>query len=159
MHIMKNHLPTTLKLLTTLVALSLPLSPAISYAGHSNSGAELPVKTEGVMDAPTAFEKAKKGELVLLDIRSPQEWKGTGTGEYAERVSMHQKGFLSKLNALIDNDKSRPIALICATGGRSNFIQGELVKRGYTNVIDVAEGMLGSRSGPGWLKRGLPIVR
>ena len=111
------------------------------------------------MDAPTAFEKAKNGELVLLDIRSPQEWKETGTGTYAERVSMHQKGFLQKLNALINDDKSRQIALICAVGGRSDFIQAELIKRGYTNVIDVAEGMLGSRYGPGWLKRGLPVTK
>ncbi len=144
--------------LFAFAVLSLPLAGAPAMAGHPVSKDE-PLKTEGVMDAPTAFEKAKNGELVLLDIRSPQEWKETGTGTYAERVSMHQKGFLQKLNALIDNDKSRPVALICAVGGRSNFIQGELQKRGYTNVIDVAEGMLGSRYGPGWLKRGLPVTK
>ncbi len=111
------------------------------------------------MDAPSAFEKAKNGELLLLDIRSPQEWKETGTGSVAKRVSMHQPGFLQKLDALTGNDKSKPVALICATGGRSNWLQGELVKRGYTNIIDVSEGMLGSSTGPGWLKRGLPIVK
>lgn len=141
-----------------LIALSMPFASLPANAGHPTSASD-PQKTEGVMDAPTAFEKARKGELVLLDIRSPQEWEETGTGTYAERVSMHQEGFLRKLNVLIDNDKSRQIALICAVGGRSNFIQGELVKRGYTNVIDVAEGMLGSRYGPGWIKRGLPIVK
>ncbi|MEM6482663.1 MAG: rhodanese-like domain-containing protein, partial [Pseudomonadota bacterium] len=28
---------------------------------------------------------------------------------------------------------------------------------GYQKVIDVPEGMLGSFSGPGWLKTGLPV--
>jgi hypothetical protein len=28
---------------------------------------------------------------------------------------------------------------------------------GFTNVTNVSEGMLGSRAGPGWLKRNLPI--
>lgn len=29
---------------------------------------------------------------------------------------------------------------------------------GFTQIIDVPEGMLGSGAGPGWLKRGLPVV-
>jgi hypothetical protein len=29
--------------------------------------------------------------------------------------------------------------------------------RGFTNVYNVSEGMAGSKAGPGWIRRGLPI--
>ena len=124
--------------------MGLMVLPQAGLAGHGKPVVDLSVKSEGVMDAPTAMKKAEQGDLLLLDIRSPQEWKETGVGTVAKKISMHEKGFLQKLDALIDNDKSAPIALICAVGGCSNWLQGELQKRGYTNVIDVSEGMLRS---------------
>jgi hypothetical protein len=36
-------------------------------------------------------------------------------------------------------------------------MQALLAKRGYTNIISVAEGMFGNVSGPGWLNSGLPV--
>ncbi len=146
-------------ILAMTLIFSAPLYNITPARSESKPLVDLSIKTKGIMDAPSAFEKAKNGEIILLDIRSPQEWKETGTGSGAKRVSMHQPGFLQKLDALTGNDKSKPVALICATGGRSNWLQGELVKRGYTNIIDVSEGMLGSSTGPGWLKRGLPVVK
>lgn len=128
-------------------------------AQGSKEVANLSVKSERKIDAVTAFDSASKGDLFLVDIRSPQEWQQTGVASVAKTISMHQPGFLDKLNALIGDDKSKPVALICATGGRSNWLQGELVKLGYTGIIDVAEGMMGSPSGPGWLKRGLPLAK
>jgi len=98
-------------------------------------------------------------ELVLLDIRSPQEWQQTGIATTAHPVSMHQKGFLQKLNKLIGGDKSKKIALICATGSRSAYIQKELRKRGYINAISVAEGMMGGPNGKGWIPRGMPVKK
>ena len=145
--------------LATMLAFSAPVIAPATAVAASKPLIDLSVKTEGIIDAQAAFKKAEAGELLLLDIRSPQEWKETGTGAGAKKVSMHQPGFLAKLDALTGSDKSKPVALICATGGRSNWLQGELAKRGYTNIIDVSEGMLGSSTGPGWLKRGLPVVR
>lgn len=146
-------------ILATVLTFSVPLAAPGTAVAASKQLVDLSVKTEGIIDAKAAFKKAETGELLLLDIRSPQEWKETGTGTGAKKVSMHQPGFLAKLDALTGNDKTKPVALICATGGRSNWLQGELVKRGYTNIIDVSEGMLGSSTGPGWLKRGLPVIR
>ena len=145
--------------LATIFAFSTPVLVPVIAVAASKSLVDLSRKVESIIDAKAAFKKANSGELLLLDIRSPQEWKETGTGSGAKKVSMHQPGFLAKLKAMTGNDKSKPVALICATGGRSNWLQGELVKRGYTNIINVSEGMLGSSTGPGWLKRGLPVVR
>ena len=111
------------------------------------------------MTPPEANEAAKKNEIVFLDIRSPEEWAQTGVAAPAHTVSMHRPGFLKKLNALVGGDKSKPVALICATGSRSGYLQKELAKYGYTNVISVAEGMLGGPNGKGWIPRGLPVKK
>jgi len=59
---------------------------------------------------------------------------------------------------LVDGDHSRTIALICAVGGRTAFLQAHLVQHDDTSIINVAEGMLGSRHGPGWVDAELPLT-
>ena len=108
--------------------------------------------------ASEAYELSMRGDIILIDVRTPGEWKKTGIGASARAISMHLPGFFDKINAAVRGDKSKAIALICARGNRSNRMQTALVERGYTNVIDVAEGMLGSRAGPGWIAKGLPLV-
>ena len=112
-----------------------------------------------VMSAPDAKKGAENKSLVLVDIRHPTEWKETGIASSAHPISMHQEGFLAKLDKLIGGDKSKKIAMICATGARSAYIQKELSKRGYGNVISVAEGMVGGPNGKGWIPRGLPTKK
>ena len=114
---------------------------------------------EAVMTAPEAQKAAAAKEVVFIDIRHPDEWKQTGIATTAHPISMHQKGFLAKLDKLIGGDKSKKIALICATGARSAYIQAELKKRGYSNAISVAEGMMGGINGKGWIPRGLPVKK
>jgi len=109
------------------------------------------------LEASEAYELALRGEIVLIDVRTPAEWQKTGIGNSAQAVSMHLPGFFDKINAIVSGDKTRPIALICATGRRSVAMQAIMSKRGYTNVIDVPEGMLGSAAGPGWIANGLPV--
>ncbi len=104
-----------------------------------------------------AHEKAQKGEILLVDVRRRDEWKQSGIGASAKAISMHERGFLQKLAEATGQDKTKPVALICATGGRSSWLQGKLKAFGYTTIIDVAEGMYGSPHGPGWLKKKLPI--
>lgn len=103
-----------------------------------------------------AHAGAANGEIVLVDVRTPGEWRDTGIGEGAHAVSMHLPGFVEKLVVVTGGDKSRPIALICARGGRSARMSAQLARLGYSTILDVAEGMLGSRHGPGWLKARLP---
>ncbi len=110
------------------------------------------------MGASEAYELSMRGDLILIDVRTPAEWNKTGIGASARAISMHLPGFFDKIDAVVRGDKSKTIALICARGNRSSRMQKALVERGYTNVIDVAEGMLGSRAGPGWIARGLPLI-
>lgn len=112
-----------------------------------------------VMSAKEAHAKALAGELLLLDIRTPGEWRETGLPASAKALTMHQRGadFLAKLDELTGNDKSKPVALICAVGSRTTYLQAILRKLGYSHIINVAEGMIGGRFGPGWIKSGLPV--
>ncbi|MGI9483189.1 MAG: rhodanese-like domain-containing protein [Hyphomicrobiales bacterium] len=103
-----------------------------------------------------AHEMAEADEILLVDIRTPKEWQETKIGASAVPITMHNAQFLRNLQKAVGNDKSKPVALICATGGRSSWLQKELARRGYSSIYDVAEGMLGSPAGPGWLKAGLP---
>lgn len=110
----------------------------------------------GIKSAAAAHKLAKANALKLIDIRRPSEWRQTGVGQSAHKISMHQSGFLQQVLALVEGDRNRPIALICARGNRSAWMKEQLNARGFTNVTNVSEGMLGSQAGPGWLKRKLP---
>jgi rhodanese-related sulfurtransferase len=111
----------------------------------------------GKMSAPDALAAATRGDIVLVDIRSRGEWRRTGLAEPAVAISMHEAGFVRNLANALRGDRTNTVALICATGGRSAHMQRLLGTAGFTNVIDVSEGMIGSSAGPGWLRRGLPV--
>lgn len=106
-----------------------------------------------------ALEHASSDKIVLIDIRRPDEWARTGVAQGAHPIDMRREDFTQALAAVAGADKSRPIALICARGVRSARLSLQLSEAGYSNIIDVPEGMLGSRAGPGWLESGLPVAR
>lgn len=116
-------------------------------------------KFNGNASAVQAHQLASSGKLKLIDIRQPSEWRQTGVGQSAHKISMHEAGFLARLEALVGGDRSQPIALICARGNRSTYLKQQLDANGFTNVTNVREGMLGSQFGPGWLRSNLPITR
>jgi rhodanese-related sulfurtransferase len=110
-----------------------------------------------ILKAETAHQAALKGDIILVDIRTLEEWADTGIGDGAIALDMTAKTFIKSLIALRTAQPNKQIAFICATGGRSGYLTRYLWKNGFQNTADVTEGMLGSRAGPGWLKAGLPI--
>ena len=116
-----------------------------------------------VIDAPRAFDLAKSGELVIVDVRTIEEWTQTGVPQGAREVPLLPEWgvanptFIDDVLAAVGNDKSTPIALICARGNRSAYAQGLLERSGFQTVYSISEGMLGSEHGPGWLNRDLPV--
>ena len=109
----------------------------------------------GVNDA---FRLAANGSILLIDIRHESEWRRTGVGVNAVPITMHQNinAFVNQLNEATGSNNRKPIALICAGGVRSSYLQRALERYGFSRVIDVHEGMTGNRRGPGWIKSGLP---
>ena len=115
----------------------------------------------GVILADEGFARAQAGELTIIDVRSPAEWRQTGVAVGARRATVHDPrglaGFLAEVEAIVGEDKSKPIAMICARGWRSAAATAYLREQGFTSVFDIGEGMLGRNEKPGWIARGLPV--
>ncbi|WP_170329399.1 rhodanese-like domain-containing protein [Ruegeria arenilitoris] len=113
----------------------------------------------GRLSVADAHEQALSGNVLLVDIRTPREWKATGVGEGAYPLDMRRDDFEQALAQLTGGNRNTRVALICARGVRSARLSNILTEAGFTNVIDVPEGMLGSAAGPGWVRAGLPVQR
>lgn len=126
----------------------------VTLARWYNIGA----REEDGMNVNTAYAAAIEGRSTLIDIRHPDEWAATGIAQGAISLDMRDTEFAQKLLALVPDPNAR-IALICARGVRSRHLAGQLTEAGFTNMIDVPEGMFGSGAGPGWLAAGLPVTK
>ncbi|WP_170572642.1 rhodanese-like domain-containing protein [Ruegeria atlantica] len=111
----------------------------------------------GQISAAEAHELALSGDILLVDIRTPREWRATGIGDGAQPLDMRREDFEQALTQLTNGDRGAPVALICARGVRSARLSNRLTEAGFTHIIDVPEGMLGSAAGPGWVRAGLPV--
>lgn len=109
------------------------------------------------MRADAAHRAARKGEIILVDIRRPEEWQETGLAEGAVPLDMTQRDFVDRLITLRQSYPEKPLALICRTGNRTGHVSTLLAQQGFSGLIDVREGMAGGPYGPGWLRRGLPV--
>ena len=111
--------------------------------------------------APDAYAQAQAGQVKLIDIRRPDEWRQTGVAKGAARINMEHPqgpaGFVRQVSAEVGGNLDAPIALICRTGNRTTHMEQVLRQAGFTNVYNIKEGMAGSSAGPGWIKRGLPV--
>lgn len=127
------------------IALLVSLTLVTGLAGASST-----------MSAAEALAKTRAGEITLIDIRTPSEWRQTGIADGALTIDMTRKTFVQEVLSAVDGDMNAPIVLICRTGNRTGYTLKALEKLGFTNVSHVAEGMAGSAAGPGWIRRGLP---
>jgi rhodanese-related sulfurtransferase len=108
--------------------------------------------------AAEAQRRAQAGELVLIDIRRPEEWRETGVAQGAVRIDMRRADFADAVLQQLGGNRAAPFAIICRTGNRTTQMQRELIGLGFSQVYNVREGMAGSAAGPGWLRQGLPVT-
>jgi len=110
------------------------------------------------LTAPQALAQVRAGAVTLIDLRRPDEWARSGVPEGAIPLDMRRADFIAALAAQLGG-RDRPVALICARGVRSRRVAAQLAEAGFSRVLDVREGMLGSGAGPGWVARGLPVTQ
>lgn len=107
--------------------------------------------------AEEAHLRVQRGELVLLDVRTPTEWAVTGLPQDSIGATLQNRDFLLQVYGAVLGDPDRPVALICRTGERSEKAAKRLEAEGFTQIFDVSEGMAGrDGAGIGWLKHELP---
>lgn len=106
-----------------------------------------------------AHRQAEAGDILLIDIRRPDEWRATGSPASGHRLDMRREDFTEALLEIAGGALDARVALICARGVRSSRLTNRLTDAGFSGIIDVPEGMLGSAAGPGWIRAGLPVDR
>jgi len=97
------------------------------------------------VDAKKIIEKKKN--VYLLDVRTSEEF----------RQARMKGGVLIPINEierrLVEVPKNRPILVYCAVGSRSNLVAKYLVNKGYGEVYNMVDGLVG------WYRNGYPIER
>lgn len=133
------------------VAVAVMTGPLPASAASDQSAAKI-----DYMKPDEAHKAALAGEIILIDIRTPEEWLETKVGEGAIGLDMREENFVPTLVALRRANPDKPIAMICRTGNRTGYVTTALAGQGFPGLVDVKEGMVGGPNGPGWLSRGLP---
>jgi len=90
---------------------------------------------------------AKNSKTVLLDVRTPDEYR-----------QAHLKGALliplGELQRRVQEiPRGRPVLVYCAVGARSLSAAGFLASKGYRDIYNMSDGLVG------WYKNGLPLER
>ncbi len=99
-------------------------------------------------------------KAILIDIRTPEEWKETGVADGAHKLDMNDPMFTAKLSKIVEGDRTKQIALICRTANRTRTVQAALMQQGgYSRVINVEGGMIGNSADKGWIAHGLPVKK
>ena len=83
--------------------------------------------------------------IPIIDIRTPYEWKATGTIPFAKKITFFTRRGINPdfLKELYKNNinKNSKFALICRTGHRSLAASKILEENGFKNVISLKGGM------------------
>lgn len=114
------------------------------------AGAGLPVTSGDIedIDAPELHQMLNNGNgLVLVDVREPWEYR---QGHVSQALSIPLGDLARRVGEL---DTAKPVALICASGNRSQSAAALLGQQGFAKVYNVQHGMIG------WQRAGYPVSR
>lgn len=131
---------------------------AATGAALTFPGALMAETETGILGAQEAHDRLADGRLILIDIRTPEEWIETGVAPGSWLLDMRERAFGGWIMATLERNPDHEVALICRTGNRTGMVIDWLKGNGVTGVLDVAEGMVGGPNGSGWIPSGLPVV-
>jgi glyoxylase-like metal-dependent hydrolase (beta-lactamase superfamily II)/rhodanese-related sulfurtransferase len=125
----------------------------IGYLAEGIEGwnaAGLPVTSGDIQDisAPELHDILNNGNgLVLIDVREPWEYH---QGHIPQALPIPLGDLAQRVDEL---DTSNPVAVVCATGNRSQSAAALLGQKGFAKVYNVQNGMMG------WQRAKLPVSR
>jgi len=104
--------------------------------------------------APVEAERRRRADpteagagTLVVDVREPVEFAGLRAEEV---VLLPVSRFVPAYESL---PRDRPLAIVCQSGGRSAQVTAFLLANGWTDVVNVAGGMIA------WERAGLPVRR
>lgn len=92
----------------------------------------------------------KDATVQLIDLRTPEEINRTGMIQGARAINFYSQDFDAQIARL---DKSKPVVVYCAAGGRSPQAAAKMSKMGFSKVFDYSGGM------NDWKSRGKKTVQ
>ncbi|MEP7269233.1 MAG: rhodanese-like domain-containing protein [Saprospiraceae bacterium] len=105
------------------------------------------------INAQTKIDASKVQEMLtqdktiqLVDLRTPGELDKTGKIPGAMTINYSSPDFQERITKL---DKTKPIIVYCASGGRSGKTAGILSQSGFEKIYDYSGGMMD------WATKGL----
>ena len=101
-------------------------------------------RTIGSVEAKAILDK---GKAFLLDVRTPQEYQ---QARLAGAVLIPVYEIERRIGEI---PRNRPIVVYCAVGTRSNLVAGYLAEKGYREVYNMGDGIVG------WFRNGYPLAR
>lgn len=119
------------------------LAPAIAMASDDNK-----------LSVTFAYNATLDDQLIIIDIRTPHEWRRTGIPVGAHGIDMDSEDFFNELLTLANKHPEQKISLISTTGGRSAYLARYLARRGVL-VYDIPGGVIGKSTS--WKSKGLPF--
>ena len=101
--------------------------------------------------SPADFEKKVSAvpDKTVLDVRTADEYK-EGHLAGAIMIDFYKDDFKTKLSKL---DKSKPVFVYCAGGGRSGSAREIMEGMGFKQIYDLQGGM------KAWTKAGKPVIK
>jgi len=107
------------------------------------------------LSARETFEAVQAKQIVLVDIRSADEWADTGLPRGAVPFDADGPAFEVRLAGLRLDNPGKRIVLTDRTGAQAIAVAQKLAGRGWRDLAAVRGGMLGPG---GWLAEKLPVV-
>lgn len=90
---------------------------------------------------------SQKKNIYLLDVRTPDEYR---QGRIRGSVLIPINEIERRIGEV---PRNRPVLVFCAVGSRSNLVAGFLAGKGYGEVYNMQDGIIG------WYRNGYPVQR
>lgn len=107
-----------------------------SEAQRTVTKTETTQTTSKVLNAHEFKTMMAEKDVQLIDVRTPGEYSGGRIGN-AKNIDFYDDEFKAKMAKL---DKSKPLLIYCASGGRSGNAAKMLETMGFTEVYDLRGG-------------------
>ena len=101
------------------------------------------------LDVDAFKEMLEDGRGTILDVRTKKE-VNNGTISGAVHIDYFSSDFIEEVSHL---DKSKPVYIYCASGGRSGGAMEKMKNLGFTEIYNLNGGM------GAWESSGYPIVK
>jgi phage shock protein E len=109
---------------------------ALAVVGCSKKSAEPAQHAQGVhvQKDPAQAKQLIANGATVLDVRTPDEYKD---GHLEQATNLPIQGFdVGAVDKLVGGDKTKPVVVYCAKGGRAQKAKDALDAAGYTHVVN-----------------------